>query len=307
MAFATISSVANAGMIDIIVPAYADPNSGGGPLMWSSLVATARDPSRQFQLHVILNPASGPGTPADTRYLDASGNGLVRDLRDAGAIVDGYVDTSNGARAIADVKADIDAYLKGQYAGFVRGIFFDQMSNDLANVGYYKELNDYVKMIQADAHTFGNPGTTFTTNPTGQTTFTAQDYVNSLDTIMSFENSASQYATNYTSFPYLEGLDPKKIAHIVHTNPTWDRSLLDTAASRGAGYLYVTDDVFIDPLKDNPYDTLTSYWGRFTADVSARNAVVPEPASGIVALLGLCGLTGAIVRRARRQSQFVQG
>ncbi len=243
--------------------------------MWSSLISTAGDANRNFELHAIFNPASGPGVSRDPNYLDNSGNGPLNDFRLAGGITYGYVATGNATRSLDDVKADVNAYLRGDYAGFVDGIFFDEMSNDLANVGYYKELHNYAKSLQASARTLGNPGTTFVNNPSGQSTFNASDYVNSLETIVSFENTNDEYANNYTSFAYLENLDSRKIAHIVHTQSVWDTTLLDKASKRGAEFLFVTDDIL-----PNPYDKLPSYWGQFTSDVSAFNVTaVPEPSS----------------------------
>ncbi|MEZ6059002.1 MAG: spherulation-specific family 4 protein [Planctomycetaceae bacterium] len=255
--------------IDVLFPAYANPCCDGGPLMWSSLIETARDRRRMFELHVIFNPASGPGIERDPNYVDASGNGPLKDLKSAGGIIHGYVGTRYGTRPLEDIKADVDAYFTGHYAGFVDGIFFDEMSNDLANTGYYAELQDYVKSLQATARTFGNPGTPYTENPSGQTEFTAEDYIDSLDTIITIENTDAVYMTEYRSFPYLEDLHPHKIGHIIHSRKTWDAGLLKLAAERGAGFLYVTDDVM--PPNDNPYDAIPGYWGQFTSDVSSFN------------------------------------
>ncbi len=157
--------------------------------MWNSLIATAGDPNRNFGIHAVFNPASGPGAIRDPNYLSRANTGPLADFRVAGGITHGYVATTFGNRAIGDVKSDIDAYLTGHYAGFVDGIFFDEMSNDLASVGYYQDLHAYVQSQQSGARTFGNPGTTFTNNLSGQTAFDEDDYVNSLDTLMTFEST----------------------------------------------------------------------------------------------------------------------
>ena len=281
------SGIAGGATVDVLVPAYANPCCGGGPDMWTKLIASASDPQRHFELNAVFNPASGPGVGRDPNYLDAAGDGVLARFVAAGGVARGYVATGNATRALSAVKADVDAYLTGQYAGFIDGIFFDEMSNNLADVGYYRELNSYVKSIRPNARTFGNPGLPFINNPTNQATFTAADYISSMDTIVSFENTGSAYLNAYQSFPYLEGLGPRKIAHIVHSQADWDAGLIAQAAARGAGYLYVTDDLFLP----NPYDALTSYWPRFTADVAAFNArqasVVPEPVSSGLMLLGL--------------------
>lgn len=274
---------AHAAPINVLVPAYGNPCCAGGAPMWASLIATTADPNRRFELDVIFNPASGPGTAREPNYLSATGTGPLADLRAAGGVAFGYVATGYGTRALADIKADVNAYFTGHYAGYVQGIFFDEMSNDLGKVGYYRELQDYVKTLRPGARTVGNPGSTFVNNPSAQTAFTAADYLGALDTLVTFESSSTAYATGYVGQPYLSGAPASKIAHMVHTHAQWNGSLLDTAAARGAGYLFVTDDVM-----DNPYDMLPSYWPQFTADVSAHNlAAVPEPSSAALLLAAL--------------------
>ena len=167
-------------LIRVLVPAYANPCCSSGPTMWSSLLASAADPQRRFELNVIFNPASGPGVGRDPNFLDGAGDGPLASLRAAGGIAHGYAATGNATRSIVDVKADIDAYLTGQYAGFIAGVFFDEMSNNLADVSYYRELHSYVNSLRPGAKTFGNPGTTFVTDPSGQTAFVAADYIGSL-------------------------------------------------------------------------------------------------------------------------------
>ena len=288
-------------LISVLVPAYANPCCSGGPAMWSSLLASAADPQRHFELSVIFNPASGPGVGRDPNFLDGAGHGPLASFRAAGGIAHGYVATGNATRSIVDAKADIDAYLTGQYAGFIDGIFFDEMSNNLADVSYYRELQRYVHTLKPGAQTFGNPGTPFVTNPSGQTAFLAADYIGSLDTIVAFENSGRDYLNAYTSFPFLEGLEPRKLAHILHSQGTWNTALLTTAAARGAGYLYVTDDL----LLPNPYDALSGYWPQFTADVSAFNvSAVPLPATYSMLLVGV-GLLSIL--RDRRTTRCAQG
>jgi len=283
--------------INVLVPAYANPCCDDGPAMWSQLIATAGDPTRNFDLHVILNPASGPGTTREANYLDASGSGPLASVRSAGALVHGYVPTGFGTRDIALVKSDNDQYLVNTalYGGFVDGIFFDEMSNDLADVGYYQEIAAYVEMQSAGAHTFGNPGTSFVNNPSGQTEFTASNFGSVFDTMMSFENTGDEYRDNYTDPVYLSERPASGFAHAIHTESVWDPAVLTLAQERQAGFLYVTDDVFLNASTDNPWDSLSSYWPQFSSDLSQFNAV-PEPSSAIVLL---CVAAGVGLRRRR--------
>ena len=271
----TLAGPAGAGRIDVLVPAYANPCCGGGPRMWASLIDSARDPGRNFGLHAVLNPASGPGLARDPNYLDAAGAGPLADFRAAGGLAHGYVATGFGDRDAAAVKADVDAYLSGHYAGFVDGIFFDEMSVDLADAGFYQDLNRYVRDRAPDFRTFGNPGTSFTENPSGQTAFTRADHFAAFDATVTFENDAAAYGDGFRSASDLAGSDPARIAHMVHGRAVWDPALLPLAADRGAGFLYVTDDSFA--ADENPYDALPTYWDTFTADLSAFNpAAAPE-------------------------------
>jgi hypothetical protein len=207
--------------------------------MWSQLVAAAQDPNRGYELHTILNPASGPGTALDPNFINSSGVGPLASLNTANSFVHGYVATTYGARNINDVKADIAQYFgTGLYGGHTNGIFLDEMSNDLKDVSYYQELTAYAKSLDSNAIVFGNPGTIFVTNTTNVTGVTALDFAKSVDVVMSFEQSAAQYATNYTAPPYAAGVLPNNIAHVIHTQATWDPNLLQTASSRGAGFLF---------------------------------------------------------------------
>jgi len=68
-------------------------------------------------------------------------------------------------------------------------MFFDEMSNDLTDVGYYQAIRVYVKTKNAAATVISNPGTIFTNNPSGQTTYTVEDYAMVADILMTFEDT----------------------------------------------------------------------------------------------------------------------
>ena len=63
------------------------------------------------------------------------------------------------------------------------------------------------------------------------------------------------------------------------------KALLAEAVQRGAGAVYLTDDVL-----DNPFDRLPGYWAEEVQAVQALNAV-PEPATWALWLGGVaaCG------------------
>ncbi len=259
--------------LHILVPAYANPCCDGGPEMWRALVETARNPQRNFELLAILNPASGPGTVRDMNYLsEDSKSGVLIDFRAAGGKLFGYVSTAYDERNDAEIKADIDGYLKDEsrYHGFVDGIFFDQLSNDLANIPRHQKWITYINSVNADIQTMANPGVAGTLNPSAQTEFNEAQYANVFDGLMSFEHSGDSYLNRFTTTAILNETSTR-ISHVLHSQPEWDKRWIDYARQRGADYLYVTDDLLRDPQKDNPYDALPSYWSQMVADIIAAN------------------------------------
>lgn len=269
--------------IELIVPAYGNPCCGGGQQMWRDLVATAE--MADVTLNVILNPASGPGGPLiDLNYVDAAGQrGALLGLHEAGARVVGYVHTRYASRPMSEVKQEIDRYYSPSYwrgAGvLVDGIFVDEMSNDLANVGYYRELRDYVTSKDAKATLIGNPGTAYTNDSTnGQAGYSHEDYLNTVDTLITFENAADQYLTANVVRPWQADFPGERFAHLVHSAGNVDQMLAIVSRMKAydVGMAFVTDDQM-----PNPYDRLPTFWNTTVM------AFVPEPQGATMGLIGL--------------------
>ncbi|MEQ8662925.1 MAG: spherulation-specific family 4 protein [Gammaproteobacteria bacterium] len=282
--------------VRLLVPAYANPCCDAGPAMWTALLATATQLGDGIGL--ILNPASGPGAARDGNFLDAAGTGPLASFHAAGGKVYAYVATGYATRPLADVYQEVNAYYEFYGAAFVDGIFFDEMSNDLADTGYYRALAAHVRAHAPGALVFGNPGTGFVTNPSAQTTWTELDYATALDVLMTFEDSAAAYRANDTAPAWVSNLDAGRVAHVVHGLAGWDPALLALARARNAGYLYFTDD-----RMPNPYDALATFWAAEVAAVSApspaRAPATPVPLGG--ATLLLAPLLGALGWRAARR------
>jgi hypothetical protein len=86
-------------------------------------------------------------------------------------------------------------------------------------------------------------------------TVPAQSEVAAGDILVTFEGSASSYAS--TRFPaWMTGYPPGRFYNIVYQVPDQQfmRSVLSEAASAGVGDVYATNDTL-----PNPYDTLPSY------------------------------------------------
>jgi phosphoribosyl-AMP cyclohydrolase len=279
--------------IKILVPAYANPCCDHGAAMWNSLIVAASNPN--INISLIFNPASGPGTATDTNYIDAHGMGPLVDFRNAGGKVYGYVPTNYGSRSQLDVQADIDKYYDTIYSDQVDGIFFDEMSNDLANVGYYQTISSYVHAKDISDLVISNPGTSFTNNRSSLINFNVLDYANSADVLMTFENTSAEYFNNYTPPSWVNGFDADHFAHVIHTQADWNSDLVDLAIARNAGYVYFSDDVL-----PNPYEKLASYWDLQVSDIAVQNtAVVPVPGSFCLLITGLAFLGS---RRKKRKA-----
>jgi len=239
--------------------------------MWAQLTDTAS--VLGDNLLVILNPASGPGVGLiDPNYVNDSAQGPFIDFRNAGGVAIGYVRTGWAERPLAEVQDEVDLYYDPTYwrgAGVqIQGIFFDEMSNDLADVGYYLTLRDYVRSHEITAIVVGNPGTSFVNNPSGQATWSVSDYAESADTLVTFESTADQYFNNYTPPSWVGSYPAERFGHIVYGVATTNQmsSGMSLARQRNAGYAYFTDDVLV-----NPYDELASYW---EAEVDAARCLI---------------------------------
>jgi hypothetical protein len=188
----------------------------------------------------VANPASGPGTAVVSDWTAA-----INYVRDKGHKVVGYVHTSYGARAIADVKAEVDAWydLYGP-----DGIFVDEMSNDAATSAYYRDLYVYVATKQGAHLVVGNPGAAATTD--WQLTAATK----SADILVIFEGTEAAY-TAWTPPTWTGTYTANRLAHLVHTVTSGSATAaLTHAQATKAGYRYVTDDVM-----PNPWDTL-AFW-----------------------------------------------
>src|SRR5262249_27102435 len=103
----------------VLVPMYVYPKDVHKNADYNRLM----DVKRRYEtvpMWVIVNPASGPGTRVDANYTKA-----IDRLQGAGCVVLGYVSTGYGKRTEAQVKKDIDQWLK--LYPRIQGIFFDEM------------------------------------------------------------------------------------------------------------------------------------------------------------------------------------
>jgi len=187
----------------------------------------------------VMNPASGPGAAVARGWT-----AVVNRTRAHGHRVLGYVDTNYGDRPAVDVETDIDLY----YAWYaVDGVFFDRMSNDVADKSYYQARYAYVKTRPGVHLVAGNPGV-------GAATDWQIKAPKSADLLVVHENTAAAYLT-WTPPAWAAGYPAATFAHLVHSCAAGDFAAVRARTKiLDAGYLYVTDDTL-----PNPYDTL-AYW-----------------------------------------------
>ena len=220
----------------IVIAAYFYPGA-----LWDRMAAAGRKIGT-----VIMNPASGPGNAIDQNYVAA-----VAKVRAAGIRVIGYVHTSYGARDMATMKAEVDAY-KSRYK--VDGIFFDEASDQASRVPYYQELANYVRSTTG-TYVMLNPGV-----------YPNEGYIAIADSHMVFENFYSVYLSSNPP-SYVTKYPASKFVHLAHE--TQDAAQMANgfvlAKQRNAGQVFFTSDTL-----PNPYDTLPPYWDQEVAQACAK-------------------------------------
>jgi len=217
--------------IKLLVPLYTYPGAS-----WDSVAAGAAN----VHTVAIINPDSGPGTGPDSNY-----NTYMATLNEAGVEMIGYVHTSYGARALADVQADIDQYA-AEFPLLV-GIFLDEAADTAALVSYYATLYSYIMNLPGYKYDVINPGTV----PT-------QGYLAVSTQIVSFEDTAATFASSADpSFASCSNKDHFSVIAYAASSTSTMESTLAAAKSKGYyGWVYVTDGA----AGGSTYNALSSYY-----------------------------------------------
>jgi hypothetical protein len=240
--------------LGILVPAYFYPPTYWDGLNW----AAARVP-----LAVIVNPGSGPGGAQDANYVSA-----VNNLRAAGGRALGYVYSSYAARDTNATKADITNFFNWYP---LDGVFVDEMQNDADtnHYNYYAGLYLFIQTLGTNLLVFGNPGTT-----------TPEPYLATVDGLMTFENDATNYPA-YVPDGWVTNHLARQFCHVVYavTNAAAMTNVVNLAASRNAGWVFVTDE---NNNAGNPYDRLPAFWTNEVNYVRSLN--LAQPATRLILL-----------------------
>jgi hypothetical protein len=196
---------------------------------------------------LVMNPNSGPGAAVDEQYRAA-----MTGCQSRRQSVIGYVSTQHGLRPAGQVRADVDRYFTF-YPG-IRGIFFDEMSNDDDTRAYYRSLYTHVKGRSAAARVVGNPGI-----PASSPWQVTPPVV--ADVLVVFEGPYLRKAGDDPHLAQYEDWSPPAwvstrpsglFAHLVYESPDAATTLTICAASfqqKNAGWIYVTRDG-----RPNPWD-----------------------------------------------------
>ncbi len=262
----------------IAIPSYIHP--GADPAAWDRLI----DSEPEKVGIAVVNVLNGPDI--EEREVWAS---VMERAHDAGIQVLGYVDTgyfgATGMRTrlgstrpedwVSQAQQDINAWYD-LYGDWLGGIFFDdgqnvcgpeEGSNRWADLQAH--LNEFQKRREPDSLTVLNPGTVV-----------PQCFEHTADVLLTFESPYEAYvgtspseALNYRPLDWTPE-DPSKIWHLVYgaTREQMPRAM-DLSRQRGAGYIYVTDDVLANPWDSVPDD---AYWSAEQAKVTG-GFVDPEP------------------------------
>lgn len=239
--FANTGNTASA-TTGVLVPLYEKPGSS-----WDTVIQ-AKNAHPAVPIIAIINPASGPGSSQDPKFVMG-----IQKLQASGVTVIGYVDTAFTARSSSEVKADIDKY-KSLYPS-INGIFFDQMFHFAGRENYYSELSQYAKS-QGFTFTVGNPGTD-----------TLPSYVGTVDNIVIYEGAG------LPSIEFLGGwhanFDKSNFSFISYGVSSLDQTFLNSA-SNSVGYVYITNDIL-----PNPYDTAPPYFGNLVEVLEPLTIIAP--------------------------------
>jgi hypothetical protein len=230
----------------VLVPMYIYPADIHKNAAYNRLM----DLKRQYPavpMWVILNPASGPGKEADENYTRA-----IDRLRGAGCMVLGYVTTSYAKRPEAEVRKEIDLWLK--IYPRIQGIFFDEMTYKDADTEakYQAALNQYAHEAGCWP-TVANPGAD---TPGRYFAAGAADVIliHEGDVWPTEERLKGDYFGGYADYPqFSRGI-------LLHSQAKLDRGALRIAA-KYVRWIYVTEAVYQpnDAKLANPWSRLSKH------------------------------------------------
>jgi hypothetical protein len=180
----------------------------------------------------IINPLDGPG-PARN-----AGTALwATRLKLACPTVAGYVSTRWGAVSQATVKTQIDQYCTWYKCN---GVFFDEMSDRLAYVGYYQAIYNYA--AAKGLRVITNPGTAVPVN-----------YMAAVDNVVTYENTLAFGFMTHKPLAWTATRPVAKFCAIIYETPDaqW-KAVVDRAIALRYGWIFVGNHTVPDPFGLTP-------------------------------------------------------
>jgi hypothetical protein len=218
----------------LLVPAYIYP-TGEGLKQWRRL----GDAAAKVDLVVIVNPDTGPGIERNHVYASA-----IVEAADRGVKLVGYVSTQYTDRPVAEVKADIDAWVR--FYPRIVGFFLDQQPQDAGHAAYFAEIGTYARSRLRDALVITNPGI-----PCDEA-YLARRASDLVCVFANFEGFGPfELPAN------IKGYDPSHYAALVYQVADAESmtSILEKAIIKRIGYIYVTDG-----KQPSQWGQLPAYW-----------------------------------------------
>ena len=220
----------------LLVPAYIYPG-GEGRKRWQKLIEAAA----KVEVVVIANPSTGPGRERNPDYA-----AVFTEAANQGVKLIGYVNTQYAGRSRAEVKEDMDAWVR--YYPQIAGFFFDQQPREAEfhHLDYYAELRTYAQAKLRDPLVITNPGIAcdpaFLAQPISDATCIFANYEGFAD----FELPAP-----------LRSYDAARFAALVYNVADVEamRAAIKDAIVKKIGYIYVSDEK--PPVQ---WGRLPAYW-----------------------------------------------
>lgn len=155
-----------------------------------------------------------------------------------GSFILGYVSTDFGNRPISEVKSDILDYSKWPQAYRPNGVFFDEQSKSVKDLGYYKVIYDYAKSK------FDQRSSLVVTSPKSNL---PNEYfcecVRSSDSAVVFENSYSKWRKR-KFHQSMKARNRSEHSALVYACPQERMQVvIREAVASNIEYVYVTDEV----------------------------------------------------------------
>lgn len=236
------SSTGCSAPMKLLVPLYSYPGSD-----WDTVIASAKVVSTV----AVINPDSGPGDGPDSTY-----NTYMTKMHSAGVEMIGYVHTSYGARAIADVKADIAAY--ASEFPLVVGIFIDEAATSSSEVSYYMEIYEYIMSFPGWKYDVINPGTV-----------PSSGYLAASTQIVTYESNASGFASS-SNPSFATCTDKNQFVMISYAGSTvaaMESAILAAKTKSYYGWAFVTSGT----LSGDTYGALPSYYATQASYIASLN------------------------------------